>query len=91
MACSTCPIRSVYFLHGSVEEAGNQVEGRIFVSFTVNSQGDVSDVKVVKGLGSGLDEETIRAVKTLPKFIPGKQNGRAVSVSFTVPITFKIQ
>ena len=69
----------------------NQVEGRIFVSFTVNSQGDVSDVKVVKGLGSGLDEETIRAVKTLPKFRPGKQNGRAVSVSFTVPITFKIQ
>ncbi|MDO7874999.1 energy transducer TonB [Hymenobacter sp. ASUV-10] len=69
----------------------NQVEGRIFVSFTVNSEGDVSDVKVVKGLGSGLDEETIRAVKTLPKFIPGKQNGRAVSVSFTVPITFKIQ
>ena len=69
----------------------NQVEGRIFVSFTVNAQGDVSDVKVVKGLGSGLDEETIRGVKTLPKFIPGKQNGRAVSVSFTVPITFKIQ
>ena len=69
----------------------NQVEGRIFVSFTVNPQGDVSDVKVVKGLGSGLDEETMRAVKTLPKFIPGKQNGRAVSVSFTVPITFKIQ
>jgi protein TonB len=69
----------------------NQVEGRIFISFTVNPQGEVSDVKVVKGLGSGLDEETIRAVKTLPKFIPGKQNGRAVSVSFTVPITFKIQ
>ncbi|GAB3315625.1 energy transducer TonB [Hymenobacter humi] len=69
----------------------NQVEGRIFVSFTVNAQGAVSDVKVVKGLGSGLDEETVRAVKTLPTFIPGKQNGRAVSVSFTVPITFKIQ
>lgn len=69
----------------------NQVEGRIFVSFTVNAQGEVSDVKVVKGLGSGLDEETIRAVKTLPRFNPGKQNGRAVSVSFTVPITFKIQ
>ena len=69
----------------------NQVEGRIFVSFTVNSKGDVSDVKVVKGLGSGTDEETIRAVNSLPKFIPGKQNGRAVAVSFTLPITFKIQ
>ena len=69
----------------------NQVEGRIFVSFTVNSKGEVSDVKVVKGLGSGTDEETIRAVNSLPKFIPGKQNGRAVAVSFTLPITFKIQ
>lgn len=69
----------------------NQVEGRVFVSFTVSAQGDVSDVKVVKGLGSGLDEESVRAVRTLPKFIPGKQNGRAVNVSFTVPITYKIQ
>lgn len=69
----------------------NQVEGRLYASFTVNPQGEVSDVKVVKGLGSGLDEEAIRAIKSLPRFIPGKQNGRAVSVSFTVPITYKIQ
>lgn len=69
----------------------NGVEGRVFVSFVVNPQGDVSDVKVVKGLGSGLDEETMRAVQNLPKFIPGKQNGQAVSVAFTVPISFKIQ
>ena len=70
---------------------GNQIEGKIFVSFVVNSLGEVSDVKVVKGLGYGLDEETIRAVKTLPRFTPGKQNGRAVSVAYTVPISFKIQ
>jgi protein TonB len=69
----------------------NGVEGKIFVSFVVNALGEVSDVKVVKGLGSGLDEETMRAVKSLPKFIPGKQNGQAVSVAFTVPISFKIQ
>ena len=69
----------------------NQVEGRVYVSFTVDSKGEVTDVKVVKGLGSGLDEETMRAIKTLPRFIPGKQNGREVSVSFTVPITFKIE
>ena len=69
----------------------NQIEGRIFISFVVNAVGEVSDVKVVKGLGYGLDEETIRAVKSLPQFIPGKQNGRPVSVAFTVPISFKIQ
>ncbi len=69
----------------------NGVEGRVFVSFTVDQKGDVTDVKIVKGLGYGLDEETMRAIKTLPRFIPGKQNGREVSVSFTVPVTYKIQ
>ena len=68
----------------------NQVEGRVYVSFTVDPKGEVTDVKIVKGLGSGIDEETIRAIKTLPRFIPGKQNGREVSVSFTVPVTYKI-
>ena len=69
----------------------NGVEGKVFVSFTVNPTGDIVDVKIVKGLGSGLDEETMRAIKTLPRFIPGKQNGREVSVSFTVPVTYRIQ
>ncbi|GAB3662694.1 energy transducer TonB [Hymenobacter agri] len=69
----------------------NGVEGKVFVSFVVNPKGEVTDVKIVKGLGSGLDEETIRAINTLPRFIPGKQNGREVSVAFTVPVTYKIQ
>ncbi len=69
----------------------NQVEGRVFASFTVDENGDVSDVKIVKGLSGTIDSETIRAIKSLPKFIPGKQNGRAVKVSFTVPVTYKIQ
>lgn len=73
------------------EALRSQIEGRVYVSFVVNSLGEVSDVKVIKSLGYGLDEETMRAVKTLPKFIPGKQNGRAVSVAFTVPISFQIQ
>ena len=69
----------------------NGVEGKVFVSFVVDPKGEVTDVKIVKGLGSGLDEETIRAIKTLPRFIPGKQNGREVSVAFTVPVTYRIQ
>ena len=68
----------------------NQVQGRVFVSFIVNAQGDVEDVKVVKSLGSGLDEEVARAVYQLPRFVPGKQAGKAVAVSFTVPITFRL-
>lgn len=68
----------------------NRVEGSIFVSFTVSSQGYVRDVKIVKGLGSGLDEETARAVYQLPRFFPGKQAGKVVAVSFTVPILFQL-
>ena len=69
----------------------NGVEGRLVASFVVNEKGDITDIKIVKGLGSGLDEETIRAIKTLPRFIPGRQNGRAVSVSYTVPLNFNIR
>ena len=69
----------------------NQIEGRVFAKFTVDENGNLTDVETVKGLSSTIDAETIRAIKTLPKFIPGKQNGRAVKVSFTVPISLKIQ
>jgi protein TonB len=69
----------------------NQIEGKVFVAFTVNPDGQVQDVKVTKPLGGGCDEEAVRVIKTLPRFSPGKQNGRAVSVSFTVPVTFAIR
>ena len=68
----------------------NGVEGRVFASFVVNAQGEVTALKIVKGLGSGLDEETLRAIGKLPRFIPGRQNGRAVSVQYTVPISFRM-
>ena len=69
----------------------NQVEGRIFVSFVVESSGQLSNVKAVRGLGSGLDEETVRATKTLPLLRPGKQNGQVVRVQYVLPIAWRIQ
>ncbi|MGI4875319.1 MAG: energy transducer TonB [Janthinobacterium lividum] len=69
----------------------NQVEGKVFASFVVDQNGKVVDVKIVKGLSGTIDAESIRAIGTLPTFVPGKQNGRAVKVQFTVPITYKIQ
>lgn len=69
----------------------NQVEGKVFVNFVVGPDGSISDVKVQKGIGAGCDEEAARVIKGLPKWTPGKQNGRAVSVSFTVPVTFAIK
>ena len=69
----------------------NQVEGKVFVNFVVGPTGAISDVKVQKGIGSGCDEEAMRVIKGLPDWTPGKQNGRPVSVSFTVPVTFAIR
>lgn len=69
----------------------NQVEGKVFIAFVVGPDGQVTDVKVQKGIGAGCDEEASRVIKNLPKFAPGKQNGRAVSVSYTVPVTFAIK
>lgn len=66
------------------------LEGRVIVTFVINGQGEVANVEVVKGIGGGCDEEAIRVIKSLPKWKPGKQNGRPVSVKFTVPIKFAL-
>lgn len=66
-------------------------EGRLFVSFVVGADGTVQDVKMVKGLDPAYDEAAMEAIRQLPHFIPGKQNGKAVAVSFTVPIQLKPQ
>ena len=67
------------------------VEGRVFVKFVVNKQGGVDAVEVVKGIFPSLDQAAIYAVRQLRAFTPGQQDGQAVAVSFTVPITFRIQ
>ncbi|MFN0048440.1 MAG: energy transducer TonB, partial [Cytophagales bacterium] len=66
------------------------LEGRVIVTFVINGQGEVTNAEVVKGIGGGCDEEAIRVIKMLPKWKPGKQNGRPVSVKFTVPIKFAL-
>ncbi|SNR77732.1 energy transducer TonB [Hymenobacter mucosus] len=69
----------------------NQVEGRVFIKFVVGADGSVTGATIEKGIGAGCDEEALRVIKNLPKFTPGKQNGRAVPVYFTVPVTFAIK
>ena len=66
------------------------VEGRVFVQFVVNEQGDVVDPVVVRGIGAGCDEEAVRAVSQA-KFKPGRQRGQAVQVKMSLPITFKLK
>ena len=71
--------------------AENNIQGRVVVKFVVKKDGQVGDVVVVRGKDPDLDKEAVRVVKTLPKFIPGKMNGQAVSVWYTLPINFKLQ
>ncbi|SDH07908.1 TonB family C-terminal domain-containing protein [Dyadobacter soli] len=66
------------------------VQGKVFVNFVVTSTGDIEDVKILKGIGYGCDEEAARVISKFPKWTPGKQDGKAVSVKFTVPINFML-
>ena len=67
------------------------IQGRVFVNFVVEPDGSVSNVKVMRGIGGGCDEEAVRVIKTMPKWKPGKQRGKAVRVTYTIPVVFKLQ
>ncbi|MDR2823719.1 MAG: TonB family protein [Prevotellaceae bacterium] len=69
----------------------NGVQGRTTIRFVVEKDGSVSDVTVLKGFDPNCDKEAQRVVKMLPKFQPGRQNGRAVRQYYTLPVTFKLQ
>ena len=72
------------------EAAKNNIQGRVILQFVVDKTGEIGEVKVVRSVDKDLDMEAIRFVKTLPKFIPGRQNGQAVAVWYTLPVTFKL-
>ena len=67
------------------------IQGRVFVGFVVEPDGSVSNVKVLRGIGGGCDEEAMRVVKSMPRWKPGKQRGKAVRVSYMLPVNFKLQ
>lgn len=69
----------------------NGISGRVTLRFVVTATGEISDVQVLRGFDPSCDKEAIRVVKSMPKWIPGKQNGRNVPVYFTIPVTFKLE
>ena len=69
----------------------NGIQGRVVATFVVERDGSLTDVKVIKSVDPSLDKEAIRVLKSMPKWIPGKQNGSAVRVKYTVPVTFRLQ
>ena len=67
------------------------IDGRVFVAMVIEKDGSVSNVKVLRGIGGGCDEEAVRVISALPKWKPGKMNGEPVRVSYQIPINFKLQ
>jgi len=69
----------------------NGVQGRVIVSFVVEKDGSITDVRVVRSVDPSLDREAARVVSSMPRWTPGKQNGSAVRVKYNVPVMFKLQ
>jgi len=69
----------------------NGVQGRVMLQFTVNTDGSVSGVKVLRGVDASLDKEAVRVVSSSPKWKPGKQRDRAVKVTYTFPVIFQLR
>ncbi len=69
----------------------NGIQGRVTVQFVVEKDGSVTDVRTMKSVDPSLDKEAERVVKSMPKWIPGKQNGSAVRVKYFVPVVFRLQ
>jgi len=67
------------------------IEGTVYVTFVVEKDGSITDVRVLRGIGGGCDKEAIRVVKEMPKWDPGKQRGKPVRVQFNMPIRFTLQ
>ena len=68
-----------------------EVEGKINLSFIVDKNGSISDIQIVKGIGAGCDEEAVRILKMMPRWSPGKQNGKPVLTRINIPVVFKLR
>lgn len=71
--------------------AENGIQGRVTIQFVVGTDGSVGDIKVLAGVDRSLNEEAVRVISTLPKWVPGRQNGVPVKVYFTVPVVFQLE
>ena len=69
----------------------NGIQGKVYVSFVVNAKGKVENVKIVRGVDPSLDKEAVRVIESMPMWKPGKQRNKPVKVSYTMPVTFKLQ
>ena len=94
----TCPPGQAglfQYLSGSVQypvvAEENGVQGRVIVTFIVERDGSINEVKVAKSVEPSLDREAVRVVRSMPKWTPGKHKGEAVRVKYTMPVTFRLK
>ena len=69
----------------------NGIQGRVICTFVVERDGSITDTRVARSVDPSLDKEAVRVINSMPRWIPGKQNGSAVRVKYTLPVTFKLQ
>jgi protein TonB len=67
------------------------IQGKVYVTFVVERDGSITDVKVLRGIGGGCDEEAVRVVASMPRWKPGKQRGKPVRVQYNLPVRFTLQ
>lgn len=66
------------------------IQGRVYLTFVIERDGSLSDIKVIRGVSADIDAEAIRVLKISPKWIPGKQYGVTIREQYTVPISFNL-
>ncbi|NDV78164.1 energy transducer TonB [Dysgonomonas sp. 511] len=74
-----------------VAEQEMGIQGRVTIRFVVSKTGDIKDIQILKGVSPNCDKEAIRVLKSMPRWIPGKQNGHPVAVYFTIPIVYQLK
>ena len=74
-----------------VDAEKQKIQGRVLVTFVVNTDGSITDIEVVKKAFPSLDAEAVRVISGMPKWIPGEQKGQKVRVKYTVPLTFRLK
>ena len=78
-------------IHYPEQAKADGIEGKVYVRFIVRDNGDIANVEVERGIGGGCDEEALRVVKSMPKWIPATSEGKLVNVQYVIPINFKLQ
>ena len=78
----------VKFFSDNLRVPSESIEGTVYVSFIVKVDGSVGNAKILRGLGKNYDEEVLRVINLMPKWLPGTQNGQAVDVLFNFPVKF---